>query len=169
MEVQEAILTRRSCRSFADLPVERGLLDKIMDAAVHAPSAMNIQPWHFTVITDRKKLDALDTLVSPDNSFFYRAPVLVIASLDSSAEYGVEDSSCALQNIMLAAHGLGLGSVWCNRLNRLRGDAQIIERLRDFGVPADKVPHGAVAIGHPGKGASLHPRVMKQGTVTWVE
>lgn len=169
MEILEGILTRRSCRSFADTPVERALLEKIIDAAVHAPSAMNAQPWHFTVMTDRTKLDALSALVNPDSSFFYHAPVLIIASVDPAAAYRIEDSSCALENIMLAAHGLGLGSVWCNRLNRLKGDAGIAEKLRDFGVPAGMVAHGTVAIGYPGTDTVYPARVLKQDTVAWIE
>ncbi len=167
MEVLEGILSRRSCRVFDGAPVDEAILEKIIDAGRHAPSAMNKQPWHFTVITGRRMLDALDELVlgSPKGSFFYKAPALIIVSRDPGAMYGVEDASCALENMLLAAHGLGLGAVWCNKLN---GNTVLGDKLRAFGIPGDMVPHGCLALGHPVPGFSASPRILAANKVTWI-
>lgn len=122
MDVFEAILGRRSIRRFRDEPMEEGQLEKLLDAARWAPSAGNVQPWRFVAVTndDVKKQLAAD---SYGQMFVAEAPVVigVLAVLEESARrygdrgrglYSIQDTAAAVQNILLAAYGMGLGTCW---------------------------------------------------------
>jgi nitroreductase len=134
MNVLEAIRERRAVRDFKPEPVSAGLLYQLVSAASWAPSAMNEQPWHFTIVTDRAMLDEIsrrakswlltnlpamprsahfrDILAEPDFNIFYNASCLVVISTDVNGPWMCEDASLAAQNMMLMATDLGLGSCW---------------------------------------------------------
>src|SRR5690242_14863623 len=123
MELTEAIFARRSVRSFKDEPVARDMIEAVIAAAIQAPSAMNEQPWIFSVIEDQAKLDhisraakthmlELDTsdaspvrkmLSDPGFHIFYHAPALVVISAKGGGRWAIEDCALAAQNLMLAA------------------------------------------------------------------
>lgn len=111
----EYILSRRSVRKFTDEAVTNEQVNQILEAAMVAPSAMNQQPWHFVVITNREKLDLL-----AEGSKFYlplkTAPMAIMVARTKEAvpvEACVDfDLAITSENIMLAANSLGLGSVW---------------------------------------------------------
>ena len=110
MDALEALRTRRSCRRFAARDVPRDLVEKIVDAGRLAATARNDQPWEFVVVTDpaaRREI-AGKTDYGP---FIADAPVC-IAVLCKDTKYYLEDGSAATQNILLAAHALGLGACW---------------------------------------------------------
>ena len=152
-ELISLIKSRRSIRSFEDRPVEDSVLREIVETACHAPSAMNRQSWHFTVMTDREELDGLAALVkkatNQDERYrFYHAPVLVIASNDRDNPMGCDDCACALQNIFLAAHALGVGGVWINQIRHVCDMPEIRALLTTYGVPENHVVYGAAALGY---------------------
>jgi nitroreductase len=122
MDVFEAILGRRSIRRFRDEPLEEGQLETLLEAARWAPSAGNVQPWRFVVVTsdDVKEQLAVD---SYGQMFMAEAPVIVgVLSIpeESARRYGdrgrglysIQDTAAAVQNILLAAFGMGLGTCW---------------------------------------------------------
>ncbi len=115
MDVLEAIFTRRSIRRFENRPVSPEIVEQLLKAAMYAPSARNTQSWHFVVITDRQLLDAVPTF-HPYAAMIREAPLAILVCGDEQLEprtaYWVENCSAATQNILLAAHGLGLGAVW---------------------------------------------------------
>jgi nitroreductase len=128
-ETLKTIAGRYSCRDFSPAPLEEGQINALVEAALASPSAMNRQPWHISVITDKKLIDELDSagmevlLAAEDKSgyeriksrggkIFYDAPCMIMVSTDT-AHYSLMDCGIMSQNVSLAAHSLGLGSVIC--------------------------------------------------------
>jgi nitroreductase len=132
MDVLEAIYKRRSIRKYQDRPVPRETICMLIRAAVQAPSALNLQPWSFLVVDDRRRLKAYsdrakahiletldpkapagqlrDFLSDPGYNIFYSAPALIVVSTNSTSEWVTEDGCLAAENLMLAAVGMGLGT-----------------------------------------------------------
>ena len=161
----QSILTRRSVRSFTDKQIQDEALDLILQAAVNAPSGRGQQPWHFTALQNPQLLRQLDELVvGPNDSFFYNAPTLILVAIEIGNAYEKEDTACALTNMMQAAHALGLGSVWCNRIN---SNHEIDTKLTDFGVPHGYKVTGTLAVGYP-KESTIQPKELKENTITYV-
>jgi nitroreductase len=110
MDVFEAIQTRKSIRAYQDKPVSKQTLERILDAARLAPSAVNIEPWHFIVVTDNEKRKALSKGMYA--KFVASAPVVIVVCADKKASpkwYAI-DAALALENMILAAVSEGLGT-----------------------------------------------------------
>lgn len=149
MEAYEAILTRRSVRAYTDQPVSEEAIRKLIAAAVSAPSAGNGQPWHFVVITERGLLNELAELL-PFGKMLTQTPLAIAVCGDVKGQpregYWVQDCSAATENLLLAAHALGLGGVWLGvypREDRVAGVRRIL------GIPERVTPLNVLAIGHP--------------------
>jgi nitroreductase len=110
MEALDALTTRRSCRRFASREVPRDLVEKIVNAGRLAATARNEQPWEFVVVTDAATRREVARMTD-HGSFIADAP-LCIAVLCKETKYYLEDGSAAAQNILVAAHALGLGACW---------------------------------------------------------
>ena len=180
-DVLKAIFTRRSCRNFLDESVNRKEVESIVAAGLCAPSAMNQQAWQFTVLTDREKLAQLNDAMlktldeaaaarinarsEGQSSCFYHAPVLIVVSLASDAIFPYSDAACAIENMYLAAHALGLGACWINQLTGNSAEP-LKKELTRLGVPADHTVYGSLAVGKIGKESLLKQRT---GKVVWVE
>jgi len=110
MDVYEAIKKRKSVRSYEDKPVPKETLMKLLDAARVAPSAKSVQPWHFIVVTDKKKRKVLSKGMFA--KWLHNAPVVIAACGDANAssKWCVVDTSLALENMVLAAASEGLGT-----------------------------------------------------------
>ncbi len=116
---------RRSIRVYQNKKIPKEQLEKIVDAARFAPTARNIQPWEFVVITDKNKLIELANL-APNGKFMAQADAC-IAVFSVDTHYFLEDGSAATCNILLAATALGIGSCWiagdkkpyCQQVNAL--------------------------------------------------
>jgi len=119
MDVFECILSRRSIRSFKDEPVPDEALERILEAARWAPSAVNRQPWHFIVIKNRETLRRIASLARY-GSFISQAPVAVAVVTDPSSRWHLIDGSGAVQNMALAAWEMGIGTCWIGSLERER-------------------------------------------------
>lgn len=151
MDVMTALLTRRSVRNWNEEPVSRQDLEQIIKAAMFAPSAGNQQPWHFVAIDKRELLDKVPE-AHPYASMATQAQagVLVCGHEDvfKHPEFWMEDCAAATQNLLLAAHGLGLGAVWLGvapkeeRMGALRGL---------LSLPEKAMPFALVLMGHPVK------------------
>ena len=149
MDALEAIHTRRSIRKYQDKPVPEELLRQILAAAMHAPSARNAQPWQFVVIDDRQLLAQIPR-INPNARMAARAPLAILIcgdlTLEKSAGYWVVDCAAAAQNIVMAAHALGLGAVWTGVYPR----QQRIDGLRrQLDLPENVVPHSLIVLGYP--------------------
>ncbi len=149
MEVIEAILTRRSIRKYSREKVTGNQIEIILKAAMYAPSAMNEQPWHFIVIDDREKLNLIME-VHPYSKMLKEAGLAILVCGDErlqlSKGYWVVDCGAATQNLLLAAHGIGLGAVWLGvhpREERKSGIRKI------FHLPDHVQPFSLISIGYP--------------------
>ncbi len=149
MDAITAILTRRSIRKYTAQPVSDELLNSLFQSAMNAPSAGNQQPWHFVVIKDRAKLNAI-TGFHQYAAMLKEAPVAVLVCADTELEkhkgYWVQVCSAATQNFLIAAHAKGLGAVWLGiypREERIAGIRELI------GLPASVMPLSLLAVGYP--------------------
>lgn len=149
MDALEAIHSRRSVRKYQDRPVPEDLIRQVLAAAMSAPSARNAQPWRFVVIDDRELLTEIPR-INPNAPMVERAPVAILVcgdlSLEKSAGYWVVDCAAAAENLLLAAHALGLGAVWTGvypRQPRIEG----LRRL--LALPENIVPHSLIPLGYP--------------------
>lgn len=167
------IKTRRSTRKFRDEMVPKALLDQVIEAGRYAPSGGNSQSTHFIVIQKKEVLEHLailareefskmeiqeDTYKSIANSiraskkgdyvFHYNCPVLIVTA--NKKEYGnnIADCACALENMMLMANALDLGSVWINQLRWLNENPVILQAMRELGMAQDERVYGALALGY---------------------
>lgn len=118
MDAIKAIMTRRSIRKYFDKKIPSAIVKKILSCAMQAPSAMNEQPWEFITITDQAILGKIPS-VSIWAGMAAKAPLVIVVCINHKKEnilakgMGVQDCSAAAQNILLSAHALGLGAVWC--------------------------------------------------------
>lgn len=150
MDTIEAMMSRRSIRSFANEAVTEEQLKVVLEAAMNAPSAGDGRPWHFVITTERTQLDALADAVDEGNDLFKQAAAAVLICLDRSREgfegFGEQDCSCAAQNLHLAAHAQGLGSVWIAVIHVPPREAGCREV---FGVPDQITPFALFPLGVP--------------------
>lgn len=166
-EVIQNMLTRRSVRSFEDKPVEREKIDAILKCATYAPSALNRQTWHFTAVLNAEKIQKLAKVMGAalgSDKYDLYCPAAII--IPSNAVGGEADNACAMENILLAAHALGLGGVWVNQLFDTCDDPAVRAMLTELGVPQDHTIYGIASLGYP-KG-EIRP-VEKKYPVTIVE
>ena len=147
----ENIMTRTSIRQYKDQPVEQEKIDIMLKAAMAAPTAVNLQPWHFIVITDKKMIDQLAG-PRPTN-----APLMIAMCGDTDKtttpdgkmklpDFWVQDVSAATENLLLAAHALGLGAVWTGCYPAMERVAEIANVLN---CPQNIIPVAIVRVGYP--------------------
>lgn len=150
MTIQDIIYARRSIRKYQDKPVEKEKIELLLKAAMAAPSAMNMQPWEFVVITDPEvigkirsslmfaKFNAPAAIAVCGNTTFFRSPM--------ASKFWVQDCSAATQNILLAAAGLGLGTVWLG-VHPVHVFTKRISEI--LGLPSHVVPLNVIYVGYP--------------------
>lgn len=148
----ETILTRSSVRAYTSQPVEEEKIELMLRAAMAAPTAVNKQPWAFIVVDDRAVLDSLAARL-PFARMAAKAPlaIVVCGDLDKALtevdrNYWVQDCSAATENLLLAAHSLGLGAVWTGVTPREERIAVVRELLS---IPQHLVPLNVIPIGYP--------------------
>ena len=145
----EAMLTRRSIRKYTADTVSDEVVEKLLEAAMAAPSAGNQQPWHFIVIRDRAILDEIPKL-HPYAQMVKEAPVAIVVCGDERStkykEYWPQDCAATTQNLLLAAHACGLGAVWCG----VYPNEERVSPLRELlGTPDGVYPFSLIALGYP--------------------
>ena len=169
--VMEAILTRRSVRKFKEEPVPKECLAALAQAAIYAPSGRGLQTWQITVVDRRDLIDrlakAIEEVLDRPGYDMYRPAAIIIPSNERNSIYGKEDDACALENIFLAAHSMGIGSVWINQLQNVCDDARIRAVLDQMKIPADHVVYGLAALGYSAK--ETETDVVKTGKIVFVE
>ncbi len=170
METYEAILTRRSVRRFEDRPLSREQLEKLLEAARWAPSAGNLQPWIFVVATSEDARAAL-AAAAFGQRFVAEAPAVigVAASPPERSPYGrrgrelycLQDTAAAVQNVLLAAHDMGLGACWVGAFD----DAAVSRALE---LRGDERPVALVPVGYPAEQGRSNRRPLS-AVVRWME
>lgn len=168
MEAIQAIMTRVSTRQFTDQPIPEDVLQTILKAGMAGPSAVNARPWCFIVVRDRDMLNRMADVNGRAAEPLRRAAmgVLVCGDLsrafDRAPDYWIVDGSIAAQNMLLAAHALGVGSVWLGtwpQEEKVQGQAKL------FGLPEHIVPHSILAFGYPAGDLKVQPERCEEDRV----
>lgn len=150
--VINALLTRRSVRKYQAKPVEAGILDQVLEAGTYAPTGMNSQSPTIVAVTDPEDRQAVQELNCKarggNGDPYYGAPTIVLVFADPSRGTGVEDATCVLSTMMIAAHALGAASCW------IHGEHEMFELpegkalLKKWGLPEDLRGVGSMALGY---------------------
>ena len=169
--IMENLLTRRSVRAFEKKELPADVLEQILQAAIYAPSGMGRQTWQFTVVKDREKIQKLAAAVEKElgrEGYDMHSPqVIIIPSNEKDSRFGVDDNACALENIFLAAHSFGIGSVWINQLRDICDTDSVRSLLKEWGVPDSHTVYGLAALGYPAP--APEKEVHKIGTFVMVD
>lgn len=174
MDAYELIRTRRSTRKYLSRQVEAEAMNLIIEAGRYAPSGGNNQTTHFLVIQDPAVLNQLAVMVKQEFSkmevtegmyasmasairaskgehyvFHYNAPALIVTA--NRIDYGnnIADCACALENMMIMANALNLGSCWINQLRWLNNNPAILDYMYQLGMTSNERVYGALALGYP--------------------
>lgn len=152
MDALELIRTRRSVKRFKSDMIPKDILEKIIDAGTHAPSAMNRQSPIIVAVTNKEIRDRLSRLnagiMGTQSDPFYGAPVVLIVLADKNSANRVYDGSLVMANLMLAAHGLGIGSCWIHRAKEEFEMAEGKELLRSLGIEGEYEGIGHCVLGY---------------------
>ncbi len=158
MDTLEAIHGRRSVRRYQDKPVPEELVRKLLAAGMSAPSARDAQEWQFVVIDDKAMLTEIGE-INPNAKMAQHAPMAILVcadlSLEKSVGYWVVDCAATVENILLAAHALGLGAVWTGvypRQERMDGLKKLV------GLPEKVMAHSLIVVGYPAEQPSPQDR-----------
>ena len=182
-EVNRAILERRSIRKYSDQPVKREDIELVLQAALHAPTGGDAEPWHFGVLTDREMIDGLDAKAraamrasgierimalgdNPKYRIFFGAPVVIMIYEEKVLRKtgthlsAMADCSAAIQNMQLAAFSIGLGTCWIGLIRYLFATDRCM-------APEGYNPLYAMTLGYSAGPEAIRPRSRRVGTITW--
>ena len=179
----KTIAERYSCRNFSDAPLTGEQIKALVEAALAAPSAMNRQPWHIIVITDKDLIDEMDRegmsilaaaedksgyerIKSRGGKVFYNAPCMFLVASDGS-QYASIDCGIVSQNVSLAAHSLGLASVICGMARIPLGGSRGEEFKKRLQFPNGYQFGIAILLGSAKSGKEPHELDMNK--VTYIE
>ncbi len=181
-EVINAILARRSVRAFQDRQIKKEDLDVILKCASYAPSAMNTQNWHFTAIRDAAFIEKVNgwivseikesgnpnlegILERSNGKIFRNAPCIVVVSTERQDRFGIINASAATQNMLLAAHSLGIGSCWIGTVGILGTSKRADYYAAELKIPKGHAPFFGVTLGYSAS-AALEAPTRKEGVVS---
>jgi nitroreductase len=186
MELMDVISGRRAVREFTGTALDRSTLEKLVAAAIEAPSAMNRQPWAFAVVSDRGKIEhyaerakrwlmehweqmgmpatARELLQTPDFSIFYHAPALILVLATEAGTQASEDCCLAAENLMLAARNQGIGTCW---IGFARPWLDLPATKRELSFPEQYRVIAPIVLGHPTKWPSSHGR--RPAEIHWLQ
>ncbi|MBZ5644888.1 MAG: nitroreductase family protein [Acidobacteriia bacterium] len=185
MELTDVILNRRAVREYTNAAIDRATVERLIEAAVLAPSAMNLQPWAFAVLLDRDRIEGYakrakewllaslsqssydpsirHMLEDPKFALFYHAPALVVVLAKSSGTQAAEDCCLAAENLMLAARNEGLGTCW---IGFARPWLDMPATKADLKVPEHYHVVAPIVLGHPKAWPESHGR--KPAEIHWL-
>jgi len=161
MDVFEAIKDRRSIRAFEKKTVSEEQVEKLIDAARHAPSAGNLQPWEFVIIRDPQIKRQL-SIAALNQTFIEEAPVVIVVCANEARSgrgygsrgvnlYCIQDTAAATQNMLLAAYAMRLGTCWIGAFR----EEMVSETLK---TPDQVRPVAIIPIGYPSEKPTLRRR-----------
>ena len=167
----ELIKSRRSIRSYRPDAIPKELLDAVLEAGTYAPSAMGRQSATIVAVTDKVVRDELmrlnEEVMGTQSDPYYGAPVIVLVLADGTIPTYIEDGSCVLENLMLAAHAVGLGSVWVNRERQIFDSERGKQLLREWNLPTTLRGVGAIALSYP-QGEAPQPKERKKDYIVHI-
>ena len=149
MELKDVLLKRRSVRKFTGEAVSKEHIEELLHAAMSGPSACNMKPWEFYVVSNTTKLKELQS-ASKFTKMTAPLAIIVCGNLSKAlpmqfSEYWIQDCSAATENILLRVTDLGLGAVWCG----IHPQKKAIEKVREcLGIPSKQIPLNIIFIGH---------------------
>ncbi len=174
MDALELIKTRRSTRRFQHKPIEHEKLSEILEAGRYAPSGGNNQSTHLIVIENQDILKEIAQIVKREFAamevtpgmyssmasairaskgehyiFHYDAPVLIVTANQKDYGNNIADCACVLENMMIMANALDLGSCWINQLRWLNSNPSLLQYMQNLGMLSDERVYGALAVGYP--------------------
>jgi nitroreductase len=161
VDAMEALRGRRSVRSYEKKPVPRETIEEIIDAARLAPSANNIQPWEFVIVTDSGMRSRIAGLA--DYGKFIAHAGTCVAVFAKDVKHYLEDGSAATENILVAAHALGLGTCWVAGYKKDYADP-----IRDLlGVPEGYRLVALISLGYPAEKPEPHGKRALEEVIHW--
>lgn len=162
MQVQEALKKRRSIRTFNAKPIPLNLIETLIDYARLAPTARNVQPWEFVVITKKETLQNLGTLATP-NGEFIKDSICCIAVFCQDTKYYLEDGCAATENILISATDLGLSTCW------VAGDKKpYCDKVGELlGAPRDYKLVSLIPLGYPDKNSEMPSKRALKEVLHW--
>jgi len=180
-KVLETIKSRRSIRKYLPEQLKEAELAAILEAGAWAPSAHNDQSWHFTVIRNKELIDrisekAKEQMAAQDSDWvrtmgrnkafhiFYHSPAVIVVSMRKDAMSPLVDCSAAIENMLLAAESLAIGSCW---IGLARYYFSLKDELPRLNIPAGYEPCYAVALGYKDQGPGAQPR--KKDAVNYID
>jgi nitroreductase len=185
MDFPQVVAGRRAVRQYRDAPLSRELIERLIRTAALAPSAMNLQPWAFAVITDASRIDAYarrakeyllanpavlqlpaeerNFISDPQLNIFYHAPALLIVLAKSGEQQAREDCCLAAQTLMLAAREAGVGSCW---IGLSRPWLELPATKAELGLPRDYHVVAPIVLGYPAAWPESHGRQIPE--VHWL-
>lgn len=156
-EIIECIVNRVSVRNFQDKPIDKETLQLIAKAGINAPNGLNKQTWRFTILNQSNQISEFKNQVEStlertktDTMHGFDNPMAIIIVSDRKTNHNaIANGSCALENMMLAAYSLGIGSCWLNALRTIQDDEEIRQNLLGkFGIPDNHMVVGCLMLGY---------------------
>ena len=152
-DVLDTIKSRRSIRAYKSDEIETEKLNAVLEAGTYAPTGGGRQSPTIIAVTSKKYRDKISNLnakvMGGSSDPYYGAPVILLVLADANANTFVEDGSCVLENMMLAASSLGLGSVWVHREREIFDSDKGKALLKSWGLPETMKGVGSIALGYP--------------------
>lgn len=161
METFDVLINRRSIRKYKKLQIENKKIDLILKAAMYAPSAMNLQPWHFLVFDNNEIFEHLISAI-PHAEMIRQASHSILVCGDKAIEKNeswlIQNCSASIQNILLAAYDLGVGSCWI----AIHGLDEVVKSVQlKFNLPENILPIALISLGYPDEIISTNERFDK--------
>jgi len=180
-EVLKAIKNRKSTRKYKEEQIKEEELKAILEAGIQAPSAINSQPWHFTVIQNKEFIDhindkAKEKMIESDDisirnfaksstSIFYNGPTVIIVSGKENVSSSLVGCSAAIENMLIAAESIGLGTVW---VGLFRYFFTFNEEVKKLKLPNGYEPFYAVVVGYKEEDKVLAPSKRNMEVVNYI-
>lgn len=153
----EIIKTRRSCRQYKAEQITDEELKAVLEAGTYAPTSRGMQSPYIVAVQNgeiRSKLANMNArIMGVTSNPYYDAPTYVLVFTPADANNPIQDGSCVLENMMLAAHAIGLASCWIHREREMFSTEEGKVLMKEFGLPEGLVGIGALALGYPAKEA----------------
>ncbi len=153
MELFETIFTRTSVKKYKSDEVKKELIEKIVEAGKYAPTGRNLQAPIILAVTNKEMRDKLSKMngeiLGADIDPFYNAPVVLVVLAKKSINTHVYDGSIVMQNMLLAAHALGLGACWIHRAKEMFETEEGKQILKDLGIDEEYEGIGNCVVGYP--------------------
>jgi nitroreductase len=151
----QAMRTRRSIRTYSSQPVERKIIEEIVDCARLAPTAMNDQPWDFVVITSKEALASIPPMLG--HAEFIANAAFAVLVLARDTNYAVDDCCAATENLLIAGAAHGLGSCWVAGTKQAYGPVV----AKAFGAPEGRQLIAIVSFGYPAETPTVEKRALE--------